>query len=677
MEWVVNSFRGLFAAIDSAVYTLIAIVYEILLQISRVNMFENGTFENVARKFYTLLGIFMLFKVTFSFITYLVNPDQMTDKSKGAQKIIINILLVLAMIIITPTAFSKLYDAQTAILTDNVIPKLILGTEDGKIGNREYQMSDICSNPSYTDTDGDYISILVFRPFFQLQDSSDPDVVKAYCQDSEPMTVLKYLNQRAIGTSSVVSTWGFLGVAVGSIGTQEYIVDYKFFVSTIVGIVVLLLLVSFCFDVAVRSIKLGFLQIIAPLPIISYVDPKSGKEGMFKKWLKEVGKTWADLFIRLIALFFALYIIQLMNISSMFSGVDKYKFWVQLFIVIGALIFAKKLPKLIEDILGIKLGGDLTLNPMKKIRDNALGGKAIGDISKKALGSSVGLGAGLVGGMIAGGVAGNQVGATKRGMLLGAIGGAKEGIKKPKGAFTHSMREEFKNLTGNEMARLSLGKLMLKNSGDIAVKEVKDNLKIAYSNLNNKQTELNISEHTTASLAERLRSKGFDTSNIDTALNNVKRQQEQQFSKVNNIKANASRLSDAFVAAKREYQRIEESMKLGIVGANGQPIYSQAQLSAAKAKMEQFESQYSTAQAEVRQEEELLNGYRQAESELITYRTNKGNEAKLRDEISEIQKNIETMKSEKAQRERFYQVGKTPEKDYKKAVNTETTRQNK
>lgn len=313
MEWVVNSFRGLFAAIDSVVYSLIAVMYELLLQICKVNIFENGAFENVARKFYTLIGIFMLFKVTFSFITYLVNPDQMTDKSKGAQKIILNILLVLAMIIITPTAFSKLYDAQTAILTDNVLPKLILGTEDGTVGGREYQMSDICTNTSFAETDGDYISILIFRPFYQLQESSNADIVRAYCQENTPMTVPKYINHPDLGTSSAVSTWGLLGVALKSQGTQEYIVDYKFFVSTIVGIVVLLVLVSFCFDIAVRTIKLGFLQIIAPVPIISYVDPKSGKDGMFKKWIKEVGKTWLDLFIRIGALFFAIYIIQLIG----------------------------------------------------------------------------------------------------------------------------------------------------------------------------------------------------------------------------------------------------------------------------------------------------------------------------------------------------------------------------
>ena len=673
-SWGADLFRGLFAAIDRTVFSLISTVYEIILQLSKVEIFGETEINAFATKIYSLLGIFMLFKVSFSFITYLVSPDQVTDKSKGAHKIILNILLVLAMIIITPTAFNKLYEVQDAILTENLIPKFLLGTEGDIATNRSYKMSSYCSSVSYAETDGDYISLLLFRPFYQPEISEgDPDLneLQNYCLignlGGHWGTTSRYLKANIYNRAP--DFWN---------GT--YIIDYKFFISTLVGIVVLLILVSFCFDVAVRSIKLGFLQIIAPVPIISYVDPKSGKDGMFKKWLKEVGKTWADLFVRLFALFFAVYVIKLVvTKESLYTIVGeevKYKFWIDLLLIIGVLIFAKQLPKLLENILGIKINGGLTLNPMKKIRDQALGGKIIGDIPKK----TVGLTAGLAGGMIAGSVAGQQVGATKRGAILGALGGAKEGFKTPKGAFTKSMREEYKNLTGNEMARMSLGKLMLQNSGKVAVQEVKDNLKVAYANLNAKQTELNM----TASLAEKLRSNGFDISNIDSALQDVAARRNEQISKINKIKDSADKtlnvLNKAYASAQDEYSKIERSIKAGIVGANGKPMYSQEQLNAAKAKMEQAQSQYGDAKRKVQSEiqvaeQELIN-YQQSESDLNTYRSNKESEEKLRDVISAIQKNIETMKSEKAQREKFYQVEKSPKEDYNKAVEDEVGRGN-
>lgn len=51
--------------------------------------------------------------------------------------------------------------------------------------------------------------------------------------------------------------------------------------------------------------------------------------------------------------------------------------FVVVLIIVGALMFAKQLPKLIEEIFGIKLDGAFTMNPFKKFEDSALGGKAI------------------------------------------------------------------------------------------------------------------------------------------------------------------------------------------------------------------------------------------------------------------------------------------------------------
>lgn len=416
-SWFMDGVRGLFATIDRAVYSLIAVVYEILLQLSSINIFGDDAFTDFATKIYSLLGLFMLFKVSFSFISYLVNPDEINDKSKGASKIIVNIMIVLALIIITPTAFDKLYEAQDAILDDNIIPKFILGTEGEMGAELTYKISGECDNISVADSDADYISILTFRPFFQVESSanaSDSDLGD-YCDIGT-----------TIGNFATVSDYltGDIYNSAPGFWRGKYIIDYKFFISTLVGIVILLILVSFCFDVAIRSIKLGFLQLIAPIPIISYIDPKSGKDGMFKKWLKEVGTTWLSLFIRLIALFFAVYVIQLLVQQETIGGAEiKHRFWVDLFLIIGALMFAKKLPKLLEDILGVKLDGGLTLNPMKKIRDNALGGKAI----TGGLKAGVAAGAGLGLGMAANGYA--LASSIKKDGLKKALAGESKGVR--------------------------------------------------------------------------------------------------------------------------------------------------------------------------------------------------------------------------------------------------------
>ena len=66
----------------------------------------------------------MLFKISASLIQYMVNPDSMTDKDKGASKLITRTLTMLGFLLILPTVFSLLYRAQTAFLP--MIPKILL-----------------------------------------------------------------------------------------------------------------------------------------------------------------------------------------------------------------------------------------------------------------------------------------------------------------------------------------------------------------------------------------------------------------------------------------------------------------------------------------------------------------------------------------------------------------------
>lgn len=394
--------RSFFSSIDTAIYSLISILYRLLLQLARTSIFTTTDIENFASRVYIFLGIIMLFKVTFSLINYLVNPDAITDKTNGAGNVIKNIVITLFLIIIVPYAFDFLYNAQSAILNDNLIPRLILGTTDGNTDSQSIVIdSKICLTDdgqnyktSVIEDVGDYIALVTFKPFFQsyndnsvnYQNSSEVSsgTINSFCNSSTVKQMLKFHN-----------------ADTAAFNTGKYVFDYSFLLSTLTGILVLLLLIEFCFDVAMRCVKLGFLEIIAPIPIISYIDPNSGKNGMFKKWTKEVINTWARLFIRLAILFFAVYAITIINNNLGTVANSENGMWIMLFLVIGALLFAKKAVQLIEDILGIKLDHSIQLNPFKKISDQALGGKMIASLPGKTLSAGVGLGVSGVSNIIA------------------------------------------------------------------------------------------------------------------------------------------------------------------------------------------------------------------------------------------------------------------------------------
>ncbi len=217
-----------------------------------------------------------------------------------------------------------------------------------------------------------------------------------------------------------------VGIDDNGDATARYFIDYKMGVSTAVGVATIYLLLMFCIDVAIRSVKLGFLQMIAPIPILSYCDPKSSKDGMFQRWTKMCVTTYLDLFFRLAALYFGIYVISLVgSFRDVVTGDLVSNPLVNVFMILGVLIFVKKLPDIIKEIFSIKGDGKFTLNPLKRIGDEALGGKAIAGVGRKAVGLGAGLGtAGLVG--AAGFMTGQGI---HRGALGKAIVGGLRGDK--------------------------------------------------------------------------------------------------------------------------------------------------------------------------------------------------------------------------------------------------------
>ena len=374
MSWLVDIIRSLFFLLDRLVYFLVDKVYTLFIDISNTNIFTDEIINAFLGKVYALVGIFMLFKVSFSVLTYIVNPDEFTDKNKGMGKIVVNILTSLVLIVGVPFIFSEAMTIQKIILKDDIIPK-IFSTNKVFVSSQDPDQ-------------GSELALLTFQNFFNNKESN---------------TVYWSLGE-------------IFDTDINKKNGNEYVVEYDWLISTIVGVVLVLLLLSFCFDVALRSIKLGFLRMIAPIPILARIDPKKGGE-LFNKWTKTCVSTYLDLFMRLIAIYFALFIIKALknNSAEIFSNAVTGQGIIEgglitVFIILGSLMFAKQLPKLIEDLLGIKLSGNFSINPMKRLEDVPIAGKplasatrfagrtagTIGGLGLAAVGSGIGLAAGGV-----------------------------------------------------------------------------------------------------------------------------------------------------------------------------------------------------------------------------------------------------------------------------------------
>lgn len=471
MEIIENLFRNLMFFFDNIIYGLIPTIYKLFIYLSEINLYSNDESNplfQLVQHVYVLLGIFMLFKVSFSLLQYIVDPNAFRDSSKGMGKLVTNVLVALVLLVAVPYIFSAASELQTVIIQKNVIGQLILGTNAS-------------SNENGTDLDvakaeemAKDLQFMLYGAFYRVDESVSAcsgtsgvfgsiDVA-----NQEGGACLDYLNtgisEENNAAANGVNLYSFFKHAPGAqdgencngdvcddrnfqdFGTLlwwkdngNYVIDYLPFISSAVGVYVVFLLISFSVDIAVRAIKLCFLQMVAPVAIVSYIDPKESiSNGKLHNWIKESASTYFSLFLRLATIFFVMLLVQLIASSVLSDGqgqsyvssqmVDEsYNIWIYLFLVIGAFMFAKQVPKLIESIFGIKGSGDFNLNPFKSfanVRDSGFGALA---------GGAVGLGVGS----LASGVAafsaskdeGAGIGTSFRRGLGGAAGGALRGIK--------------------------------------------------------------------------------------------------------------------------------------------------------------------------------------------------------------------------------------------------------
>lgn len=406
---VTNVIRNLFLVLDLGVYWLVDQAYWLFSMLSEASVFTQSQIESFANRIYVLISIIMLFKLGFSFISYVVNPDSFTDKQKGGVALIKKIVITMALLVSVPTIFNEAYYLQKIIFQNNVIEKVLLG--DSSV------QSDNSNNNKSLST---YAFLTFFKPTDYIKECRNYEglSISSECETKlntadttagNPGTayseVLKTYNIQLIRQLEIVNAQG----ATATKGNDNfyrsetfYLFDYNYPISTVVGGFLAWIMIGFCLDLAVRSVKLSFLQIIAPIPIILSLSPQQ-KNNTLANWGKECVSTWASLFIRVLVVTFALSLIITINtdggiFSFVTGGTNKFSI-VTVFVMLGILLFAKEFPKLLEDILGIKGAGKMTFNAFKKLGSVPLVG-GLATAGATALG-----GAGMIAGRAAWGTA--------------------------------------------------------------------------------------------------------------------------------------------------------------------------------------------------------------------------------------------------------------------------------
>ena len=333
--------RKVAGSICNAIYSLISILFDVFYNLANIRILNaryevNGVWHDapitvIYKRVTLLLGIIMVFYVTFQFIKYVLEPDTFSDKEKGGEKLVFKLIIVVVLMGTVPTIFDKAYDIQRLILNSHLIDKVLIGNTNSNMGSF-----------------GRNLSANVFSLFYYPDVSISEELI---CEDELECQEIVKMNLGGLtraGSMPVITTG--LGKKVSE---GRYAIHFDAWFAMGVGLFLCYILVLYVIDVGVRVAQLTYLQIIAPIPIIAYLSPK--KDGMFQKWVKQCVVTFLDVFIRLFIIYFMLLVISNINISSIGESInanvdETTKTWVYIALILGLLLFAQKAPKLIQEL---------------------------------------------------------------------------------------------------------------------------------------------------------------------------------------------------------------------------------------------------------------------------------------------------------------------------------------
>lgn len=374
--------RNILGFFDVIIYGFIDNVYNTFTNIASYTLINNTIIDTFTQRVYIIVGIFMLFKMSFSLINYFVDPDKITDSKSGFGNLVQRIIISLVTLVLVPTIFNIAFYAQTIVLNENILANIILGGT--------YDDIDAGSFVDTYENAGKKMAFSVLSAFMAPKDTSvitmtEKEIEKEFeGEDKEIESYKKYLEAR--DNNNISGLVGMNGIKNNEDDSGYYIYNYMPGLSTLAGVAVLMILLSFCVDIGVRAAKLVFLQLVAPIPVLSYIDLTKGKD-VFNKWVKNCVSTYLDVFVRLLAIYFVIFIITLITQNGftlytytlkggqiVTTEVENVDLFAQALIIIGLLLFAKELPSLLEDILGIKFSGKFSFNPMKRLGEAPLVG---------------------------------------------------------------------------------------------------------------------------------------------------------------------------------------------------------------------------------------------------------------------------------------------------------------
>lgn len=393
-KWISDAWMGIWIVINQMLYSIIELLYRVFVAVSNVNLFDRDVFDSFTNRMYIVIAMAMVFIFAYNLVLMIINPED--KKGTGqATKLVKETVISLVLIILLPTIFNYMAIFQKDVIDSQIITKIILGSGNENDNSALCDFSKYSSLNSLENVDtsdleeactkyneldkakqGAYLMTpTLLNAFFYptkfslnhcatfIEECNGEDLESC---SSNTISDAKY-NKKVCGQFfygfKMAQYTGNLDYLIGNeeltdIVNEEdnKVLNFNYIFAVVGGIIALIMYASYTIMIGVRVAKLGFLQLIAPVPVMMRIIPKQ-KEAFFDKWFKELKNTYLDVFMRLIIINFALYAISLVPdvIDNLGGGGDDSLPVVLLakaVVILGILQFGKEAPGLFKEFFG-------------------------------------------------------------------------------------------------------------------------------------------------------------------------------------------------------------------------------------------------------------------------------------------------------------------------------------
>ena len=246
--------------------------------------------------------------------------------------------------LIIPIMFTALYDIQKNVIDDNLIPQYIFGK---KLNTQEGYNTDV----------GEIIAYQTLSSFTYScsDDYKEGEEQNEFCDAAKGESYMNMLSYSMSYMKAIPA--GDITVYSGDNAGQGALIFHGIG-GVFGGAIVLYQLILMTLDMALRSVKLGVLEMMVPIVLGAFIF----KREILGKWFKEFISTYISIFLRLIVLTILVEAMSKLEfINTFLKGNPDYvghplvSGILRLVLIMGILRLVKEIPSLVSKIFGVEI----------------------------------------------------------------------------------------------------------------------------------------------------------------------------------------------------------------------------------------------------------------------------------------------------------------------------------